>query len=169
MQDKVLTLRSRKPTTPLYTPTCNVPTPLTSLIGREREVAAAYNLLLRPEVRLVTLTGPGGVGKTHLSLQVAHDLLNDFTGGACFVPLATISDPDLVVPTIAHELGVKEIGDQALLDHLKAYLRDKQLLLLLDNFEQVLVAAPRLSELLAVCPHLKILVTSRAVLHIRGE
>ncbi len=169
MHDKVLVLRSRKPTTPLYTFTCNVPTPLTSLIGREQEVAAAYDLLLRPEVRLVTLTGPGGVGKTHLSLQIASDLFNDLTGGVCFIPLATISDPDLVVPTIAHELGVKEIGDQALLDLLKAYLRDKQLLLLLDNFEQVLVAAPRLAELLSACPHLKILVTSRAVLHIHGE
>jgi len=169
MQDKVLVLRSRKPTTPLYTFTCNVPTPLTSLIGREQEVAAAYDLLLRPEVRLVTLTGPGGVGKTHLSLQIASDLFNDLTDGVCFIPLATISEPDLVVPTIAHELGVKEIGDQALLDLLKAYLRDKQLLLLLDNFEQVLVAAPRLAELLSACPHLKILVTSRAVLHIHGE
>ncbi len=169
MQDKVLVLRSRKPTTSLYTFTCNVPTPLTSLIGREQEVAAAYDLLLRPEVRLVTLTGPGGVGKTHLSLQIASDLFNDLTDGVCFIPLATISDPDLVVPTIAHELGVKEIGDQALLDLLKAYLRDKQLLLLLDNFEQVLVAAPRLAELLSACPHLKILVTSRAVLHIHGE
>src|SRR5215470_1671455 len=127
MQDKVLTLRSRKPTTPLYTPTCNVPTPLTSLIGREQEVAAAYDLLLRPEVRLVTLTGPGGVGKTHLGLQIAHDLLNDFTDGVCFIPLATISDPDLVVPTIAQELGVKEIDDQALLDLLKACLGDQQL------------------------------------------
>jgi predicted ATPase len=169
MQDKVLILRSRKSTTSLFTFTCNVPTPLTSLIGREQEVAAAYDLLLRPEVRLVTLTGPGGVGKTHLGLQIASDLLNDFANGVCFIPLTTISDPDLVVPTIAQELGVKEIGDQALLDLLKAFLRDKQLLLLLDNFEQVLVAAPRLSELLVACPHLKILVTSRAVLHLHGE
>jgi len=169
MQDKVLFLRSRKPTMPLYTFTCSVPMPLTSLIGREQEVAAAYDLLLRPEVRLVTLTGPGGVGKTHLSLQIANDLLNGFTDGVCFIPLTTISDPDLVVPTIAQELGVKEIGDQVLFDLLKAYLRDKHLMLLLDNFEQVLLAAPWLSDLLAACPHLKILVTSRAVLHIHGE
>jgi len=169
MQDKVIALHLRKPTTPLYRFTCSVPAPLTSLIGREQEVAAVYDLLLRPKARLVTLTGPGGVGKTHLSLQIASDLLNDFTDGVCFIPLATISDPDLVVPTIAQELGAKEIGDQTMLDLLKAYLEDKQLLLLLDNFEQVLVAAPRLSELLAACPHLKILVTSRAVLHIHGE
>src|SRR6516164_1175987 len=114
MQDKVLFLRSRKPTMPLYTFTYNVPVPLTSLIGREQEVAAVYDLLLRPEVRLVTLTGPGGVGKTHLSLQIANNLLNDFSDDICFIPLATISDPELVVATIAQELGVKEIGDQAL-------------------------------------------------------
>jgi predicted ATPase/DNA-binding CsgD family transcriptional regulator len=169
MQDKVLTLHLRKPTTPQDTFTYNVPVPLTSLIGREQEVAAVYDLLLRPEVRLVTLTGPGGVGKTHLSLQIANNLLNDFSDGICFIPLATISDPELVVATIAQELGVKEIGDQALLDLLKAHLEDKRLLLLLDNYEQVLVAAPRLSELLAACPQLKFLVTSRAVLHLHGE
>jgi predicted ATPase/DNA-binding CsgD family transcriptional regulator len=147
----------------------NLPAQLTQLIGRKHEVTAVCALLRHPEVRLVTLTGIGGVGKTRLSLQVGIDLLNDFADGVCFVPLAPISDPDLVVPTIAQALGIKETGERPLLDLLKSYLRDKHLLLLLDNFEQVLPAVPELSNLLADCPQLKVLVTSRAVLHIRGE
>src|SRR6266567_2836174 len=147
----------------------SLPAQLTPLIGRRQEVAEVWALLQRPEVSLVTLTGIGGVGKTRLSLQVATDLLDDFADGVCFVPLAPISDPDLVVPTIAQALGIKEIGERLLLDLLKAYIQDKRLLLLLDNFEQVLPAVPELSNLLADCPQLKMLVTSRAVLHIRGE
>ncbi len=147
----------------------NLPGPLTSLIGREQEIQAVCSFLRRPEVRLVTLTGTGGVGKTRLGLEVGTDLLADFADGVCFVSLAPISDPDLVVPTIAQALGIQEAGERPLLDLLQAYLRDKRLLLLLDNFEQVLAAAPWLSDLLTGCPHLKILVTSRAVLHIRGE
>ena len=169
MQDKIVALPSRKRAAPGYPSTYNVPIPLTPLIGREREVAAASDLLKRPEVRLVTLTGPGGVGKTHLGVQVASDLLDHFSGGVCFVPLASISDPHLVVPTIARELGLKEAQDQSVLDLVNSYLRPRHLLLLLDNFEQVAAAAPRLADLLAACPHLKALVTSRAVLHIRGE
>jgi predicted ATPase len=142
---------------------------LTSLIGREHERQAVCTLVRRLEVRLVTLTGPGGVGKTRLGLQVTTDLLDDFVDGVCFVPLASISDSDLVVPTIARALGIKEIGERSLFDLLLASLQDKHLLLLLDNFEQVLAAAPRLSDLLVECPHLKMLVTSRAVLHVRGE
>jgi predicted ATPase/DNA-binding CsgD family transcriptional regulator len=147
----------------------NLPAQLTPLIGREQEIQAVCSLLRHPEVRLVTLTGPGGVGKTRLSLQVATDLLDAFADGVCFVPLAPIRDPDLVTSMLAQVLGLKEANEQPLLDLLKASLQDKRLLLLLDNFEQVLAAAPRLSDLLADCPHLKILVTSRAVLHLRGE
>ncbi len=147
----------------------NLPAQLTPLIGREEEVAAACTRLRRSGVRLVTFTGTGGVGKTRLGLQVATELLDDFADGICFVPLAAVSDVDLVVPTITRALGLKEAGDQPLLNFLKAYLQDKHLLLLLDNFEQVLEAAPELSDLLTACSYLKILVTSRAVLYIQGE
>jgi predicted ATPase/DNA-binding CsgD family transcriptional regulator len=147
----------------------NLPVQGTPLIGREREVAVICPLLRRTEVHLLTLTGTGGIGKTRLSLQVATELLGDFADGVYFVPLAPIRDPELVMPAIAQTLGIKETGGQAPLNLLKVFLLDKHLLLLLDNFEQVLPIAPRLSDLLAVCPRLKILVTSRAPLHISGE
>jgi predicted ATPase/DNA-binding CsgD family transcriptional regulator len=147
----------------------NLPVQGTPLIGREREVAVICSLLRRTEVHLLTLTGTGGIGKTRLSLQVATELLGDFADGVYFVPLAPIRDPELVMPAIAQTLGIKETGGQAPLNLLKVFLLDKHLLLLLDNFEQVLPIAPRLSDLLAVCPRLKILVTSRAPLHISGE
>jgi predicted ATPase/DNA-binding CsgD family transcriptional regulator len=147
----------------------NLPLQLTTLIGREQEITTACALLRRPEVRLVTLSGAPGIGKTRLGLQVAGDLVNDFADGVCFIPLASIRDPNLVLSTIAQTLEINEAGDRSLLDHLQASLKNKHLLLLLDNFEQVTEAAPRLAELLMACPHLKIFVTSRAVLHIRGE
>ncbi len=147
----------------------NLPIQLTSLIGREKEVAAVQYLLQREGVQLLTLTGPGGTGKTRLGLQVAAELSEHFADGVFFVNLAPITDPNLVVLTIAQTLKLKETGDQPLLDQLKTSLRNKQLLLLLDNFEQVVSAAMQVADLLAACPKLKVMVTSREVLHVRGE
>jgi predicted ATPase/class 3 adenylate cyclase len=147
----------------------NLPIQPTSLIGREKEVATVGHQLHREDVRLLTLTGPGGTGKTRLGLQVAAELTDSFAHGVFFVNLAPISDPALVVPTIAKTLEVIEITDQSLLDLLKAYLRDKQLLLLLDNFEQVVSAAVQVADLLAICPKLKVLVTSSMALHVQAE
>ena len=147
----------------------NVPASLTPLIGREQARVSLSTLLRRPDVRFVTLTGPGGVGKTCLAWHVASDLLGDFADGVSLVSLAALRDPDLVVPTIAHTLKLRGAQEQPLLEQLKATLREKAHLLLLDNFEQVVEASPLLIDLLLDCPHLKLLVTSRAVLHVSGE
>jgi predicted ATPase/DNA-binding CsgD family transcriptional regulator len=146
-----------------------LPIPLTPLIGRKPEVATACEVLRRTQVRLLVLTGPGGIGKTRLALQVATDLQQDFSAGVCFVSLETLCDPGLVAPTIATALGLRETARTSVVDQLKEALREQHLLLLLDNFEQVAPAAPLLADLLAACSHLKVLVSSRTRLHIRGE
>src|SRR5918994_1232924 len=147
----------------------NLPAQPTPLVGREREFGEARDLLCGEGVRLLTLTGPGGIGKTRLGLQVAADLLDEFEDGVFFVSLATLTDPALAASAIAEPLGVAEAGDQPLEEGLKDYLRGKELLLLLDNFEQVLGAAPLVGELLSACPTLKVLATSRSVLRVYGE
>ena len=146
-----------------------VPLPFTTLIGREHEVQQVCTLLMNPDVRLLTVTGPGGIGKTRLALQVALDVQHTFPDGYCFVPLAHIDTPQQAVLTIAQSLGLSETRKRLQFEHLQSFLRDKHLLLLLDNFEQVLAAAALLPELLSACPTLKILLTSRAVLRVQGE
>jgi predicted ATPase/class 3 adenylate cyclase/DNA-binding CsgD family transcriptional regulator len=147
----------------------NLPAQATPLIGREREIATVVQLLRQENIRLVTLIGPGGSGKTRLGLQVAADLVDDFGDGVTFVALAPITDPALVTGQIAQAIGHSESGGQPLAESLKALLRNRHMLLLLDNFEQVVDAAPLVAELLADAPQMKVLVTSRAMLRISGE
>lgn len=154
---------------PKSTPLRNIPMPLTPFFGREREVSTVCDYMLRPDTHLLTLTGSPGIGKTRLSIQIASKLANHFKHGVSFVPLAPICDKDLVATTIAQSLDIIESKDRTPQTALKDYFRNKSMLLILDNFEQVLDAAQHVVELLRSCPGLKILATSRAPLKIRGE
>jgi predicted ATPase len=148
-----------------------LPNQATAFIGREREVAAVKELLLREDVRMVTLTGPGGIGKTRLALQVASEVRERFDGGICFIPLAAVSDASLIPSIIAQGCGIRETGRPVSIQSLKEYLQDSRsnLLLVFDNFEHLLTAAPVVSELITAAQKLRVLVTSRAPLHIYGE
>jgi predicted ATPase/class 3 adenylate cyclase len=145
----------------------NLPVQLTTFVGRDAELDEAAGLLAT--TRLLTLTGPGGTGKTRLSLQLAARAADDFPDGVFFVPLEPIRDPMLVAPRIAGAVGVTETSARPIVESLGDWLRDKRLLLVLDNFEQVVSAAPIVAELLRTAPDIKAVVTSRAVLHVSGE
>ncbi|HEV1994415.1 MAG TPA: tetratricopeptide repeat protein [Candidatus Acidoferrum sp.] len=163
---------SEKPVKHVEPRPTNIPVQRTGFVGREKEVAAARELLLRPDVRLLTVTGPGGIGKTRLAVEVASGLIDQFPGGIHFVSLSPLSDPGLIASVIVQTLGIGEAGGQSPLEILKKNFQDSlraPMLFLLDNFEHLVQAAPTVAELLAMGPNLKILVTSRAALHVYGE
>ncbi len=166
-EQRLLDVKTAAPVAAQIQPRHNLAVQLTSFVGREREIVEITQLL--QESHLLTLTGPGGTGKTRLGLQVASALLAEYEHWVFFVDLAPISDSDLVLPTVATTLGVREASDEPLLDTLTKYFRPKQLLLVLDNFEHVLAAAPAVGELLAAAPRLRIINTSRETLQIYGE
>jgi predicted ATPase len=149
----------------------NLPVQRTAFIGREHEATSLRQLLSRIDVQLVTLTGPGGIGKTRLALQVAADAAAEFPGGVCFVPLSAVSDHTLIASTIAQALGIRETGNQSSQESLKEYVSglNQPMLLLLDNFEHLVSAAPVITQLLTTSPKLKVAVTSQAPLHVYGE
>jgi predicted ATPase/serine/threonine protein kinase len=162
------TVRSQK--TPTDVRATNLPVQRTVFVGREKEVASARDLLLRPDLSLVTVTGPGGIGKTRLAIEVAGGLIEHFPGGIHFVGLSSLIDPGLLASVIVQALGIREAGPHAALEILQQNLRDTEpMLLLLDNFEHVIQAAPTVAELLAISRTIKILVTSRSALHVYGE
>ena len=150
----------------------NLPVQRTALVGRKKEVAAVKELLLRQDVRLVTVTGPGGIGKTRLAVQAASELVEHFPDGTHFVALASLGDPSLIASVIVQTLRIREAGGHSAIEILRKNLQDASraaMLLLLDNFEHLVQAAPSVAELLATAPHLKIMVTSQAALHVYGE
>ncbi|MGD9856618.1 MAG: LuxR C-terminal-related transcriptional regulator [Thermomicrobiales bacterium] len=147
----------------------HLPLPLTSFVGRTREIAAVVDLLHRPAVRLVTLIGPGGVGKTRLAIRVAAEAEDDFPDGLWFVALAPVRDPSLVAAAIAQVLGVPESGTRSIEEGLCLFLGERRALIILDNFEHVLDAGSLITGILSSCPNLSILVTSRTVLRVSGE
>jgi predicted ATPase/DNA-binding XRE family transcriptional regulator len=147
----------------------SLPVPLTSLVGREQDIAAVAGLLTSPMIRLLTLTGAGGTGKTRLALAVAERVAPQFPDGVVFVELASLADPALVPSAIAERLGVRERVERPLRDDLVMQLTGKRLLLLLDNCEHLRPASPLVADLLRACPALRVLTTSRAALHLSGE
>jgi predicted ATPase len=150
-------------------PIANLPRPLTSFIGREREIARVVDRLRRDDVQLLTLTGPGGVGKTRLAIQVAQAMVSEFPDGVWFVPLAPVREVALFAATVADVLGVRGSPTRTVEEGIEEALRNSRALLVLDNFEHLLEAGPLVARLLAACPDLAILVTSRAMLRISGE
>jgi len=174
-QQRTLLLAAARPEvaafvdTPARSPSHAFPLPPTRLVGREQERSHALALLRRSDMRLLTLTGLSGVGKTRLALQIAQDLADGFTDGVVFIELAPIRDAALVPGMVAQALGLREQASSSPAEQVRAFLRDKHVLLVLDNFEQVLEAASFVADVLATCPRLSVLVTSRTPLHLRIE